>query len=617
MVEASHKFEGYAAVRRAVTDFGRRRRAWRFLRELCLYLAVSLMAVLAWAVADWLLPLHPILVVAGLAAAGLIVVAGLAAWAAKAFLRRESLHREAVLIETFHGKLDNSLIGTLQLVEEAKAGGALATGSTELIGALAAQAADRLKAEHLPRLIDRRPAATAAGAALALLAVAGLLAALVPGFIAGRIASARGGYLALTEVLWPVRLAVMPGDRTLLRGEEGVTLAVEVAGGGAYGSAKLVAENEEGGAFIDVELPLSANAKVRRAEKVVDAETAAAVEKSFAYRFAVGRHISKPYTIRVVERPRIENMSAELHFPAYTQMMPQQLAGMFSAIRALRETAVTLSLAANKPLQKATLIFNNDDRTAQPLDISGRFAATQFSVKADAEARLDLVCEDGYPMKESVRFKIEPIEDAAPEVQILLKKDELMLLKDEVKSFTFAYTASDDFGVSQVQVFYQVEPVDPTLGREKRSGEFKPLAFARPEQKIRDVMSKLFADVDVKPGDRVTFYMVATDNNTKTGPSTGRSLSYSFVVVLPNLAGYNQPEFDWALRRSLLLGTLSKVRRNTDFLRLPERQVTAEKTVPAPKHKLAAHVASESWPAGVEQAVMDYLRLLSTHGTGE
>jgi len=87
--------------------------------------------------------------------------------------------------------------------------------------------------------------------------------------------------------------------------------------------------------------------------------------------------------------------------------------------------------------------------------------------------------------------------------------------------------------------------------------------------------------------------------------------------VLPDLARYNQPEFDWAMRRSLLLGALKKVRRNTDFLKLPERRVSAEDTVPPPKHKLAAHVPPEGWPAGVEQAVTDYLRLLSTHGKQE
>ena len=626
MTTSGYTFEGYKAVRAAVSGFRRSRRAWRFLRELGVYLALSLGILLAWALADWLLPMPPVVVLAGLVLSGLAAFGGLVFWLVRAVRRRETLHREAVLIESLHGKLDNSLVGTLQLVEELRqtphrgvSTGAQAgqpTESAELVDALAAQTARALQAEHLPRLMDRRPAAKAAGLAGTLVVAALAVSIGVHGFIGARIASARGGYEWFTEVLWPVRLTVAPGDRTILRAEEGVTLAVEVTGGHAA-TARLVVEQDNGKPFIERELELSPQGKVRRAEHVIGPDAAAGVDKFITYRFIVGRHASKQYMIRVVERPRIENMSAELHFPAYTQMMPQELTGMFSSIRALEETAVTVSLAANKPLQRATLVFDNDDQTAQPLDISGRFAATQFVVKAASEARLDIVCEDGYPMKEPVRFKIEPIEDAAPEIQILMKKDELMLLKDEVRSFSFAYTASDDFGVSQVQVQYEVEPVDKTLGREKRRGEFKPVAFARPEQKVRDVMAKLFAEVDVKPGDRVTFWMTATDNNTKTGPATGRSLAHSFVVVLPNLAGYNQPEFDWALRRSLLLGSLTKVRRNTDFLRLPEKQITAEKTVPAPKHKIAAHVPSESWPAGVEQAVTDYLRLLSTHGSGE
>jgi len=235
-------------------------------------------------------------------------------------------------------------------------------------------------------------------------------------------------------------------------------------------------------------------------------------------------------------------------------------------------------------------------------------------VDASQEAELRLACEDGYQMARPVRFAVEALEDNPPEIAILLKRDEQRLLRDEVKSFSFAYSAADDYGISLVQIHYTIEAVREELARDRREGEYKPLAFPRPERKMRGVMRKPFAELQAEPGDRVTFWLTATDNNTKTGPGTARSEKREFVVVLPDLARYNQPEFDWAMRRSLLLGELTKVRRNTDFLKLPERRVTAEKTIAPPKHKLAAHVPPETWPAGVEQAVNDYLHLLSTHG---
>jgi len=588
--------------------------AWRFLRELGLYAAASVGALLAWAVADWLLRLPPAAVLAGLGIAALAAVGGLIAWLTVALIRREPRHGEALLIERLHGGLDNSLIGTLQLVEqETRQPGVF---SADLVAALARGTAALLRTQNLARLMDRRPAARAMAAAGCVVLAAGLLAGLVDGFVAGRIASARDSYRAVVETIWPVKLAVSPGDKTVLRGEEDVHLRVSVIGG-ACTSARLLAKDQDGAVLADADVALSPSDGGARAGSMrLGAAVLAAVQSSVRYQFTAGRHASRAFTIRVVERPRIENLSADLQFPAYTQMMPQQLSGMFTSIRALRETIVTMSLAANKPLSRGTLSFTGEAE-ARYLDITGRFASTQFAVKTPADAELQLTCEDGCTMKQPFRFKIEPLDDSPPEVQILMKRGELLLLKDEVKSFGFAYEASDDFGITQVQVLYEIEPVDRTLGREKQSGELKPLAFMPPERKTRGVMKKPFDELAVSPGDRVTFYMTATDNNTKTGPSTGRSQSCSFVVVLPNLAGYNQPEFDWALRRSLLLGSLTKVRRNTDFLKLPEKRVSAEKTVPPPKHKLSAHVPPESWPAGVEQAVTDYLHLLSTHNTGE
>lgn len=613
MAQDSAKFEGYGAVCNAVAGFSRCRRAWRFLREFSLWLALSLGAVLAWSLGDWLLPLSPFVVLGGLAAAGIVCVAALAGWVVKLVRRAESKYTEAVVIERLHGGLDNRLIGTLQLVEDVARSPEM--HSVSLVKALAVQTSDTLRGESLTRLIDRRPALRAATTAGAVLAGALLPVLLVGGFVSARVASVQTSYHLAQELVWPVYLLVNPGDVTLLRGEDTVTLELVVRGG-AYSAVRLTAV--EGDAeILDAEIPLSGGAAAgRRAEKILSADAMARVEKSFTYRFSVGKHVTRWHTVRVVDRPHIENMAAELQFPPYTQMMPQTLSGMFSSIRALRETAVSLSLASSKPLLRASLTFGGDRENAQPLDISGRFAATQFNVKANVEAELQLWCEDGYEMKTPVRFRIETQEDDPPQIQIS-GKDEQPLLRDEARSFSFAYTATDDFGVSQVQVFYEVEPVDTALGREKRTGEFNAITFVRPETKVRDVILKPFWDIELKPGDRVRYWMTATDNNTMTGPSTAQSARHSFVVVLPSLGGYTQPEFDWAARRSELLGSLTKVQRKTDFLRLPEKTVAAEKTVPPPKHKLAAHVPSENWPAGVEQAVTDYLRLLSTHSYGE
>jgi len=617
MADTNHTFEGYATVRSIVRGFSRARRAWRFVRECGTYVSVSLCALLAWCLADYLLPLPSVLVLGGLGLAGVAVLGGLAWWLVVVLRRRESLHWEAVHIEQLHGSLDNRLIGTLQLVEEARRSRGGAVGySLQLVDALARSTAAFLHGEDVRRLIDRRRPARAAALGGVLALTAALLCVFISDFVPGRIASVKTSYRRVVESLWPVTLTASPGDAQALRGEDSVTLGVRVEGR-FYETVRLLAKDDSGNVLVDEELPLRGAEPVRTAEKLLPAETVAEVAKFFTYQFTAGEHTGNTHTIRVVDRPHIENMSAELRFPSYTQMPPQQITGIFSSIRALQGTQVLLSLAANKPLSRAMLVFGGDESAPQPMDISGRFAVTQFSIDANQEAELRVVCEDGYAMARPLRFNVEALADNPPEVSILMKREERPLLRDEVKAFSFAYVASDDYGIAQVQIHYSIEGVREELARDKREGEFEPLSFPRPERKMRGVMKKPFAKLDVEPGDRVTFWLTAVDNNTKTGPGIARSDKREFVVVLPDLARYNQPEFDWAMRRSLLLGALKKVRRNTDFLKLPERRVSAEDTVPPPKHKLAAHVPPEGWPAGVEQAVTDYLRLLSTHGKQE
>ena len=611
-----YTFEGYDAVGRAVRDFSRSRRAWRLLRESGLYVAVVLAALLLWSLADWALTLPPTVVLGSLAAAALVATVGLLYWLLRALLRRESRDWEAAHIEALHGELDNSVIGTLQLVEEARRRDHT-LHSPALVSALAGRTASRLAAERLRRLIDRRPAARSAGVAAVLATIALVLVLGSSGFLAGRIDSVRNSYRTMLEMLWPVEMTVTPGDRTLLRHEDGVALGVTVTGGHYDRVTLTLTPAETDKRPVRTDLRLTGGPDARSAQVSLDPKAVADFQTHFTYRFAAGRHLSGPRTIRVVDRPVVENLSADVTFPAYTKMMPQQLTGLFGTIRALRGSMVALSLAANKPLRSGSLTFGGDEAAAGPLDINGRFAATHFVVAAPTEAQLSLVCEDGFSMKTPLRFRIAPVDDAPPLVRILGKKEEMLIGVGQARSLPVAYAAADDFGISKVQVFYEITTVDESLDRPKRTGSCKPLAFPRPPRKARGAIKAPFAELGLRPGDRVTFYLVATDNNTKTGPSRGQSAERTFVVVLPSLGDYMQPEFDWAARRSLLLAELEKARPETDYLQLPTKTVRAEKT-PRPKaHKLSAHVPPEDWPAGVEQAVTDYIYLLGTQGAEE
>ena len=145
------------SLRRAVVRFGRFRKRWSVLHGLALAVLALPGGLLAWFLLDWAfrLPAWPLLIsflatsVAGLVAAVIWIVRPLLHW-----VRAE---REAVVIESLHGALDNQLIGSLQLGEElASAGGRPLPHSPEFVEILLERTTTRLAEFDVRSLLDLR-----------------------------------------------------------------------------------------------------------------------------------------------------------------------------------------------------------------------------------------------------------------------------------------------------------------------------------------------------------------------------------------------------------------------------------------------------------------------------
>ena len=598
----------YAIIASTVVRFGRFRRRWRCLEGLGRLIAIALGALLVWFFADWLIGL-PVWALLGLFAA--IVAAGvwIAAWhVLRPMLRRVRPKHEALAIEQLHGKLDNRVIGSLELgaeVAEAEQSGKPLGYAPVLVHELVAQTARTLRESDVRRLVDRTRARQFLTASAGVVLAAVLCVAFASNSIMTRADRLRQAYAALLDSFFPIELRVTPGNQAVVRGRP-VTLGVEVVGARqrrvSLVTRRIAAREEE-----ITELPLTD----RKASLRLDPQ------ESFEYRFEYSGRQSQSYRIRVGDLPLLTAINYELVFPPYTGQPPRSIVGRVPRIKALMGTSIMVSFGASTNLHPDRCFVQWQDGTRQTLPITGRFGHFSFTVTKPDKATVNLTGElgPGFEMENPVSFEVIPEPDRSPSVQLGIRKKELMLMPDQLASFGVPWTAEDDFGVAEVKLDYTIEPLDKFLtetGTRKGSVSRK---YDPPRDLVKDVFSAMFKDAQppIRPGEKLTITVTATDNNTEseTGPGQGMSAPVEVIVVAQDLSAFALNDYLFMDQRAaMMLGQLRTTKRNTDLLVSPKKTVRTQKEFAIDRHELKTNVAKEALgPATEDEAARYFLGL--------
>jgi hypothetical protein len=594
----------YVDLTRRLASFGGFRKRWAWMHALAWFVILGPGVLLALILVDGMVPLPwflllPLFVAwVGLAVYATIVFAILPA------LPRVEIEHEAVVIETLHGKLDNQIIGSLQLgreVAQSVASGSNLGYSTDLVAALIASTSATIGKLDLPALVDRRKAMRDLKIAAVVVVCFVLLAVIQPSFIAKRAARLTDAYATLLDMLFPVKMVVSPGDVKLVRGKS-VTLGVDVIGARRH-NVRLTRTDIKAGTQETRELPLDGE----HAELVIPA-----ADHSFSYQFEYGGRSSEAHTVLVGDLPAIAAMNTELAFPAYTGMPSRTLVGRLPKISALSGTGVLVSIASTVELSPDLCYVIWQDGARQPLSVTGRFAHFSFTVDRPERATVYLTgaLGKGFEMPEPMSFEIAVQRDQPPTVEVLLRTKKMTMLSDEAMHFGVNVLAEDDFGVSEVTFDYKIDTIDPLLNRPTRTGTVSRL-IDPPRDRVKVTFADVFKAINpaFEPGDRITISVSAKDNNTETGPGLGRATPIEIVVVRPDLGAYVEQNFGFG--SDPLLGGLTKVQRATNLLVDPTRTANTEAKAKVEKQDVKSRVGAEDWPGGSEDAVGDYFRLLS------
>jgi hypothetical protein len=595
---------GATLLTRRLTEFGAFRKRWTWFGALARFVVLGPGSLLALLCVDAVLPLPWWLLLALLAVAIGLTLYAAVRHAIFPLFGRVDVDREAVVVESLHGRLDNQIIGSLQLgreVARAQASGEALGYSTSLVNALITRTAENVGGLDLPKLVNRRDAVRTIQVAAAVVLIWAALAVAAPGMIGRRVDRVRDAYATLLDLLFPVDIRVTPGDVTLVRGLP-VSLTVAVTPARRTG-ARLVRTNPKTRTVTTDDLTLSSG----RATVNVPA-----ANESFEYHFEYASRRSPTYKVLVGDLPAVAAMNTELSYPAYTGMPARTLIGRLPKLQALAGTGVLVSIASTVDLHPDLSHVTWQDGTRQPLSVSGRFAHFSFNVDRPERAtiRLTGALGKGFEMPEPIGFEVSMQRDMPPTVDTLTKNKRQTMLAEEATHVSVNALAEDDFGVAEVLLDYRIDTIDPLLNRPTRQGTVSRLI-----EPARDRTKAAFPDLfktltpPLEPGDRITITVSAKDNNTETGPSLGRASPIEIVIVRPDLGAYVERDFGFGT--DPLLGGLKRVQRATNLLIEAEKTAHTEAKAAVEKQDVKSRVGAEDWPGGAQDAVGDYFRLLS------
>ncbi len=226
------------------------------------------------------------------------------------------------------------------------------------------------------------------------------------------------------------------------------------------------------------------------------------------------QEISRPARSRTDYQ--IDNLTLTLEFPAYTQLKKQIL--MQGSVKALPGTEVKINGNSNLPVDDAELVMNNRDHFLMDVNglknLKGSFMIRekghyQFKVKPPGEKKLLL----------EEKYSIELEQDKSP--QVILFPANPKPVYYETDKVQMLYEAHDDFGIRQIDLIARINGTTLTK-RIKR--------FRQPEKDSTGNFTWSLALEALQPGDEVQYFLEVKDNDNVTGPNTGQSEIYRFII---------------------------------------------------------------------------------------
>ncbi len=436
---------------------------------------------------------------------GLAFVALLAYLFARPLLRRVTDEQVALYLEEHEPSLQEAIISAV----EASRAESRSPASAALVRKLVQSAVEKCGEIEAGRRLERTPIRRYA------IAVAAIVLAACAVFVFGP-AYLRHALSALVivsrdvEAAAPYRIEVSPGNATVHRGAD-QTITATLDGFDASQAVLMVRKNPDAGYD---RLPL-VRGDGNQFEGMVF-NLASPVDY-----FVEADGVRSPvFTLKVVDLPYVQRLELEYRFPAYTGLPPRKVEDG-GDIAVLKGTEIHVRAVPTMATRGGEIVVDDSTRTPLAAQADGALTAS-FRADHDGFYRIELDAPTGDRVPASPQYTIDVLADQEPTVSIARPgRDTTASPIEEV--FVEA-RAEDDYGVKDLDLVYSVN-----------GGPEKTVRLFDGTKRLAEVSAGhtfYLEELSVKPGDFVSYYAKALDNDTVQGPKTASSDMY-FVRVRP------------------------------------------------------------------------------------
>ena len=552
--------ENYAELQARILDA---RRVWKrsfFWTGFAIVLTGVIALLVGEAIVDWLMPL-PSAVRIALLAIGVGVIGYLLYKYLVQPLRASLTLRDVALnVEGNHPNLEDRLVSAIEFGDRESADPIEA----HMLQRLLEDTIERVKGINFKATIDHSRTRKHVGIAALVVVGCSILSLLFPTEI----------HTSLLRVLVPwertdpiltTKLAVEPGNARILRGKS-LPIHVTVTGKSAekvvltYGDIGAQQPSTSEVKKDDQQPKTMINMLQNPDDKRGFAYEIFNIDADMEYYVVANEATSERYTVEVFEMPKVTEISVAYTYPDYTGLKPVVQTGTGN-IHAVVGTQAEIRLTTNKAIQTASIATssqpsavgqepsgtdeNNDlprAESQQPIAINGNTLTTTIDVVENGSYAIQLLCIDGFNNEIPIEYTIKAIPDAVPEVVIKEPGRDVKVTKlDEVEIIA---EATDDYGVAELKLMYRVGS-DALQELVMESAVSTPIVGSESGADTRRVADGTYTfyleEFDVEPGDVISYYAHATDNNTRTGPGEASSDIY-FIEIRPFNENFHEGE---------------------------------------------------------------------------
>ncbi len=246
--------------------------------------------------------------------------------------------------------------------------------------------------------------------------------------------------------------------------------------------------------------------------------------------------------VNISDRPIVRTLNGRIHYPAYTGQVPTDFDENNADITALKGSAVSIQILANKDLKEATLINIIQpeitiidsvevlpDTVINDLDVAGRAASGKFKITGTGEYWIELVDKYGETNSSPIRYGIVALLDAFPSIALLTPTYDVSVSEDA--ELTIAASFSDDYGFTSLKLKYRLAESRYAEPEENYKSMEIPIYKNEVSQDI--IFKWNLNDLNISPEDRYEYYLEIFDNDIVSGPKSSSTMKLS--VRLPSL----------------------------------------------------------------------------------